>query len=98
MATKTQGWIQDPNSVLDYTFDWSEWLAESETITAQNIEISPTNHATPLAVNNSSFIDKKATIWLSGGRKNTRYRVSCTITTSENRVDTRSIYVAVLHT
>ena len=32
MARKAQSFRKDPDAILDYGFDWSEWLASGEII------------------------------------------------------------------
>ena len=89
----TNTWVHDPESVLDYTFDWTEWLGTDETIVSHIISISPSGHTGVLTVDSSVGIDKKVTVWLSGGRKNTKYLVSCQITTTDSRIETTSIFI-----
>lgn len=37
----------DPQSVLDYEFDWSDWLGEGDSISTHAWSISPANEGTP---------------------------------------------------
>ena len=32
--------LHDPDAVLDYTFDWSTWLASGETIASASVSVS----------------------------------------------------------
>ena len=79
---------KDPDAVLDYQWDWSEWLAVSETITA--VVITPD---TGLTLDSQSNTNTTVTAWLSGGTVGEGYRVVCSITTSAAREDDRSIYL-----
>lgn len=98
---------KDPNAILDYTVDWSAWLASGETISTSTWTASTgiTIATTPAPSNTGTT----ATVWLSGGTVNggeelgvsggisqRAYRVTNRITTSAGRTDDRSIFVAVV--
>ena len=81
---------KDPQAVLDYGFDWSDWLAVGETVSTSSWAVeagitkdSDTNDSTT------------TTIWLSGGTAGEDYTVTNTIVTSASRTDERSIIVFV---
>lgn len=84
---------KDPNSVLDYTLDWSDWLGVGESIAAVQW-IVPTGLTLVTATNTSS----QATAFLSGGSDGTPYNVVCRITTDSApaRVDDRTIILEVI--
>jgi hypothetical protein len=79
--------IKDPSAVLDYSFDWSAWLAEGETISTATIT------ATGLTVSSQSILNGVVTFWLSGGIAGTGYSVSCLVVTSAGRTDERTIKI-----
>jgi len=85
--------IKDPNAVLDYSIDWSTWLATSETITASSWTV-PTGitQTTPAP----SFTNTITTIWLLGGTVGTTYTLTNHITTNQGRQDDRSITIQVV--
>ena len=85
-------YIKDPAAVLDYAFDWTAWLAPAETITARTITIDP---AGTLTKDSDSVTAGVVTVWLSAGTLDTRYTVTCHITTSAARQDERSITISV---
>jgi hypothetical protein len=89
-------WVKDLNSVLDYTFDWSKWLGVNETIISHVISVTPTNHANNLTLDSTIATDKQVTAWLSSGRKNAKYTVTCLINTSEYRTESASILLHIL--
>lgn len=97
MSTALKGYIHDPDSRLDYTFDWSSWLVKGETITGFTVAVSPSNHVDKLVASDSSSNGTKVTVWLSQGRKNAKYIVSCKITTNKFRTETASFIVAAIH-
>lgn len=85
-------YTKDPDAVLDWKFDWSRWLATSETITSHTV-----TSTAGLTVDSSLVTDDdtSVTAWLSGGTAGTRYAVTCHIVTSAGRADDRTIYVYV---
>lgn len=89
MATVTD-WVKDPDAVLDWRWDWSEWLADGETITASVFTVSA-----GLVKNSDTHSATSATVWLSGGTPGTPYSVANRITTSAGRTDERTITIRV---
>lgn len=91
----TQGahrkFVQDPEAMLDYTWDWSGFLAEGEVITDHEV-FAERDVLDVTLVAADAF---NVTAWLSGGAIGQRDFVTCRITTSLGRTDDRSIYVAV---
>ncbi len=82
---------KDPDSKLDYGFDWSEWLTEGDTINSSDWTVdtgitksNPTNSTTGTAV------------WIDGGTVGTTYRVTNSIVTSQGREADRSFYIRVV--
>jgi len=84
---------KDPDATLDYTIDWSAWLATGETIVISTWAIAPSGPTNT----GESFSASAATIWLSGGTVGKKYRITNSITTSSvpPRVDNRSFQIAV---
>lgn len=87
----TNQYSKDPSAVLDYVFDWTEWLATGETITDHTITAD-----TGITVDSSTELDGKVTVWLSGGTAGINYKVACLITTSAGRTDERTIWIKVV--
>ena len=90
MSLTLQNPLKDPSAVLDYVFDWTEWLATGETITDHTITAD-----TGITVDSSTEDDGKVTVWLSGGTAGINYKVACKITTSAGRTDERTIWIKV---
>ena len=82
--------IKDPSAVLDWMFDWSDWLASGETITDHTITID-----TGITNDSSTEDAGKVTVWLSGGTAGENYKVACLIVTSAGRTDERTIWIKV---
>lgn len=87
MATN---YTKDPDAVLDYIFDWSEWLATSETISTSVMTVSP-----GLTLDSDNHVSTQATAWVSGGTPGTPYTLANKITTNQGRTDERSITIRV---
>ena len=91
MSLTLQNPLKDPSAVLDYVFDWTEWLATGETITDHTITAD-----TGITVDSSTESDGKVIVWLSGGTAGINYKVACKITTSAGRTDERTIWIKVV--
>lgn len=86
--------LKDPNAVLDYTLDWSEWLEPlTDTIASVNVAVSGVtlDHTT----NNGTSV----TIWISGGTVGTRGEARVRITTvgtgARPRTDDRTVFFKI---
>jgi hypothetical protein len=91
MSLTLQNPLKDPSAVLDYAFDWTEWLATGETITDHTITAD-----TGITVDSSAESDGKVTVWLSGGTAGINYKVACLITTTAGRTDERTLWIRVM--
>ncbi len=88
----SSGWYapdKSAASVLDYTIDWSLWLA-TDTISA-----STWTAETGITVSAIGYTDTTATVWLSGGTAGTTYRVTNRITTAGGRITELSFFIRV---
>lgn len=86
---------KDPQAVLDYTFNWGgaspgPWLQAGETISSVTFTV-----ATGITKDSQSNTSTTATAWLSGGTAGEDYEVACKITTSQGRIDERTLTVRV---
>ena len=79
---------KDPDAVLDYSFDWSQWLESGEIIESHAVTV-------PAGITKDSDTESsgKVTVWLSGGAVGKTYPVICRITTDSGRTDERSINI-----
>lgn len=84
MATPT-GFDKDPNAVLDYVVDWTDWLGE-DTIQASQF-IVPTG----LVLDSHTNDAKTTTVWLSGGEDLALYDVVNRIVTVGGRQEDHTI-------
>lgn len=78
--------------VLDYTFDWSEWLAEiGDTIAEKEVTA-----ASGITLDKDERSGGKVIAWLSGGAHGFTYWVRCRITTTGGRTEVRTIRVRLV--
>ena len=82
--------IHDPDAELDYTFDWSEWLATGETITDSTVTVS-----TGLVLESVGESSTAITAWITTNATTGRRSVACRIETSAGRTDERTIQINV---
>lgn len=82
--------IKDPDSVLDYKWDFNDadspWLATGDTIASHVVTAD-----TGITVDASTNDDDSVTVWLSGGTAGTAYTVAVKITTNQGRTVERSV-------
>lgn len=101
MTTFTAEDPKDPDSILEYVFDWkaktnlngnTNWLGASETIVSHVITAT-----SGLTVDSSSLTDTNTsvTVWLSGGTDGVSYEVACKITTSSSRTEEQTAVIRV---
>lgn len=93
MTTFVPGSVQkDKDAQLDYSFDWSDWLAADDTILSSTWEAEA-----GIQVVSSSLQGSVATVWLAGGTPNNWYVVTNTVTTASfpSRKDQRVLKVFV---
>lgn len=83
--------LKDDNAVIDFSEDWSSWLASGETIATSSWSVSPDS----LTIDSNTNDTTSATAWVSGGTVGTVYRLTNRITTSASRTDERTVVVRV---
>lgn len=84
--------IKDPDATLDYTVDWTSWMASGDSIASVAWTIP-----SGLTQVSSSNTNTTATVWLSGGTVGQSYSVKAKITTSSviPRIDERTFTIIV---
>lgn len=80
---------KDPDSVVDYQFDWSTWLG-ADTI-ATSTWIVPAG----ITLDSDTNTTTTTTAWLSGGTLNATYIVTNRITTVGGRTEDRSMIITI---
>jgi len=92
--------VKDPQEVLDYIIDWSEWLVAGDTINAVTVTtpagISTTTSGTPVTPAGPTVVGGTATkVWVAGGTAGTSYDIACRVTTVGTRQGERTITIQV---
>ena len=82
--------LKDQDAVLDYSVDWSKWLAGDQIQTSSWSVSDPAIEAA-----DDSNTTTRAIVWLAGGVAGQSYSVTNRITTSGGRTDERSLVIQV---
>lgn len=88
---------KDPDEVLDYPFDWSEYLDDiQDAIAAPGPGITPALFTVSgVEIESQQNSTKIATVWIKGGAVGVAAKVSCRITTVGGRTIERSIAIKI---
>ena len=89
LGNRSNPYIKDPNSTLDYVVNWATFLG-ADTI-ASDSWIVPTGITSVTETNTTTT----STIWLSGGTVGTKYALTNRIVSAGGRTEDRTIYVKV---
>ncbi len=89
---------KDPDAILPYRFDWTDWL-DGDNILNATFAVSPAVEG-GLKIDDQTFdASGVATVWLNGGVAGQMYTVTCTVFpasgAAHNMRDDRSILVRV---
>ena len=85
-------YVKDPAARLDYTWDWSAWLAEvNDTISSATVAVP----AGLTAVGTPDVTTVAVTQRISGGAIDDAYTMVCQITTVGGLIDERSIHLTI---
>lgn len=84
---------KDPDAVIDFKQDWSEWVAATGDTIVTSTWIVPTG----ITKTNESNTATTATVWLSGGTVGSSYQVTNRIVTAQGRTDDRTLQIVVLN-
>lgn len=90
-----ESFVKDPDAVLDYVFDWRDWLSDTEIISTSSWTVE-----TGLTQDGATNTDSTATVWLSGGTAGECYKITNNITTNGGnagvaRTDNRTMLIEV---
>jgi hypothetical protein len=96
---------KDPDSKLDYSFDWTEWLDQEDEIVLSSWSVERENEFSVDTDQGLSVSDNpapatneentKTSVWLEEGKERRRYIVTNRIETKEDRVAERSFQIYV---
>lgn len=87
-------WItKDPDAVLDYSFDWSDWLQAGELIASHVVTVDG------VTKNSDTRSGAVVTAWISGGEATggSPASVTCSVTTDSvpARTEHRTVYLRI---
>lgn len=80
----------DPDAVLDYTFDWSAYLQEGETIASHDVSVA----SGTITIDSTAADDSTVTVWVSGA-EGRDVSLTCRVTTNQGRTDDRTLTLVV---
>ena len=86
-----KGFVKDPDSTLDYSFDWALWL-DGDTIASSTWVIDSPLTIVPAS---QSFTDTITLVFISGGVDKIDYELRNTIVTAGSRTDERTMEIRV---
>lgn len=81
---------KDPDAILDYGFDWSDWLADGEVLSTSTWTV-PAGITKDLESNSSTG----SLVWLSGGTPGVSYDCVNHVVSSAAREDDRTLKIVV---
>ena len=85
-----QTFTKDPDAILDYTVDWTDWLNDG---TPDTIIASTWTAEAGITIDSDSNTLTTATVILSGGTLGEVYTVTNRIVTDQGLQDERSIFI-----
>ncbi|MES2181017.1 MAG: hypothetical protein V4493_02840 [Pseudomonadota bacterium] len=83
--------IKDPQSTLDFSFDWSLWLAEASDTISSYVFTESGGVTLSNQTNESGIV----TSFVAGGTVGTPASLACRITTAGGRVDERTLQLVI---
>lgn len=81
---------KSPAGVLEYVFDWTDYLDSDE------ISTISVGAETGLTVDSSSNTATAVTAWVSGGTLGKEYTLTCQVVTTGSRTYSRTIYIHIV--
>jgi len=85
-----KAFTKDPDAVLDYVFDWTDWLASNEVINSHTVTAEA-----GITKDSDSKSGGEITVWLSAGTAGNTYTIACEIVTDGGRTDERTVEIRV---
>ena len=77
---------------LDYGFNWGLWLPDGDTVDTSDWDVPAglTSDGDGIVVGGLQTF-----VWIAGGTEGRTYQVTNTITTTEGRIDVRTLFIRV---
>tara|TARA_R110000772_G_scaffold118888_1_gene224737 strand:- start:165 stop:494 length:330 start_codon:yes stop_codon:yes gene_type:complete len=87
---------KDPDAILDYTLNWTNYTQDSDAIATATWSVSViSGDAAPLVAGASSITGDQVTVIINGGTVGNIYTVNCLITTTEGLTDRRNFRIVI---
>lgn len=86
--------VKDPDTRLDYAFDWATAYPEGQAVTGSTWSVTPQDDG-GVSVLAGAHDLQRTTVTLEGGISGRVYRVSNRVTLSDGQVDERSMTIRV---
>lgn len=82
-----------PGSTLDYEFDWSDWVVPGDSVASRTVTAQPglTLVSSSLAAN---VVTARVSVASDATQRVSR-KLTCTVTTANGLIDTRSITIVI---
>jgi hypothetical protein len=90
---------KDVEAQLIYTFNWSDWLAQGDSInTAEYTVAARRNDPTPVTIESQGITDANTDTYveLAGGQSDKAYVVTCKVVTADGAIDRRNFRLNVV--
>ncbi|HMG44645.1 MAG TPA: hypothetical protein VK611_25150 [Acidimicrobiales bacterium] len=84
----------DPDAVLDYKWKWASWLPAGDTIAS--VDVTKAEGDT-VEIDDVEHDGTEVVAWVSGGTADTFVQLTARITTTQGRVDDRTMQLYVQH-
>lgn len=89
--------LKDTEAQLPYTFDWSQWLPSSDSLSSVEYTITArANDPDPLEIESQGIQGATTYVELSNGQEGKTYTVTAKITTVDGLIDRRNFRVKVV--
>lgn len=90
-------WVidKDPDAVLDYTLDWTDYMAEITPDTIATLTVTASNPTPSITVDSTDLTGSTTTGWISGGTVGQLEAFTYHIVTAQGREDDRTLYVKI---
>jgi hypothetical protein len=92
-------WVidKDPSALLDYTFDWTDWLVGDTIINKVITVVGGGTGGGACTEDHSTIVGgNKVVVWVAGGTAGAgKASVACRITTAGGRTDERTVYLRI---
>jgi hypothetical protein len=86
---------KDPEATLDYTENWTDWLAAADTPADTITTATVATASLSVTVDSVSHDTTHVTAWVSGGVPGETAALVYTITTAGGRIDERTLYLKI---